>query len=142
MIRFDKNFDIQPLGRGIFVIRKKFWKVKKRTSIKSIFMVWKLYGECRNFKNKRWCNICKIWASIKLLIWKNEKPKHRWKKMRSWSQIYILRKKMHLTVGIIDYVFSSNTSDLNVTYGLSGIICSELFRWANMLVYIKKMSQV
>lgn len=45
---------------------------------------------------------------------------------------------MHLTVGIIDYVFCSNTSDSNVTYGLSGIICSELFRWMNMLVYIKK----
>lgn len=31
----------------------------------------------------------------------------------------------HSTVDIIDYVFSSNTSDLNVTYGLTGIICIE-----------------
>lgn len=34
---------------------------------------------------------------------------------------------MHLTADIMDYVLCSNTSNWNVTYGLSGNICREVF---------------
>lgn len=47
---------------------------------------------------------------------------------------------MHLTADIIDYVLCSNTSNLNVTYGLSGIICREVFWWVNTLVYMKNVT--
>lgn len=47
---------------------------------------------------------------------------------------------MHLTADIIDYVLCSNTSNLIVTYGLSWIICREVFWWVNALVYMKNVT--